>query len=125
MKNHIIVTEVSFADLDKTISKYEEDGYEVAGITWREYHYDIIFKHTYIPCIPIPPQTYPVYPGNPYIPTYPNTTPWNTNPIWCTTSTNKLPDNITSKNTSSDYLPTEYISCSANTLTGNVTFTTC
>lgn len=44
MKNHKIERGIPFSELEKVIEKYEDDGYEVAGITYREYHYDVIFK---------------------------------------------------------------------------------
>ena len=44
MKYHKIERNIPFDQLDIVISRYENEGYEVAGITYREYHYDIVFK---------------------------------------------------------------------------------
>ena len=44
MKYHKIERNIPFDQLDIVISRYENEGYEVVGITYREYHYDIVFK---------------------------------------------------------------------------------
>lgn len=85
MKHHIIIREIPYDELENVIEKYEDEGYEVAGLTYREYHYDIVFKRLWksytIPYyVPVPepwdvkpvpttvPNTPPVYPNYPFHP---------------------------------------------------------
>ena len=83
MKYHKIERNIPFDQLDIVISRYENEGYEVAGITYREYHYDIVFKKSN-KSYTMPNRIFDEYPG---IVTIPSPFPPNTPYYYNTTAT--------------------------------------